>query len=157
MRRRTIKFILTVQGILFLAHAFVYETWTAFTMLTDPPGIPALAIVFAILSISFVIASLLAFRYYVVAVRVLYTLAAGWLGILNFFFLASFVCWIVYAAERLADLSWQRRDIALVLFGAATAVAFLGIANASWTRVKRIHVRLPNLPESWRGRMAAFV
>src|SRR5208283_3714829 len=26
-----------------------------------------------------------------------------------------------------------------------------------WTRVKRISVKLPNLPESWRGRTAAVV
>jgi hypothetical protein len=87
VRRRRVIFIAVVQSILLLAHAFVYETWMAFAAPVDPPGVPTLAIVFALLSISFVAASLLAFRYYNIFVRVFYTLAASWLGILNFCFL----------------------------------------------------------------------
>ena len=77
MRRGIATFILIVQSILFFAHAFVYETWTAFASPVDQPGVSPLAIVFALLSISFVAASLLAFRYYNILVRVFYTLAAS--------------------------------------------------------------------------------
>ncbi len=157
MRRRRATFILIVQLMLLVAHAFVYETWTAFMTPADPPGVPGLAIAFALLSICFVVASLLAFRYYNIFVRVFYTLAAGWLGILNFVFFGSFACWIVYAGARFAGLPWDRRDIALVVFGIAVAAGLAGIANASWTRVKHIRVRLPGLPEAWRGRVAGFV
>jgi len=146
-----------VQVILVLAHLVVYETWTAFATPVDPPGVSGLAIAFGLLSISFVVASLLAFRYYNLFVRVFYTLAAGWLGILNFCFFGSFACWIVYAGASLAGLHWERRDIALAVFGIAVAAGLAGMANASWIRVKSIRVRLPNLPEAWRGRVAAFV
>jgi predicted MPP superfamily phosphohydrolase len=157
VRRRRVTFILIVQAILLLAHAFVYETWTAFAAPVDPPGVSGLAIAFAALSVSFVAASVLAFRYYNIFVRVFYTLAAGWLGILNFCFLGSFGCWIVYAGSRLAGIHWERRGIALVIFAAAFAAGLAGILNARWTRVKRIRVRLPGLPEAWRGRVAVFV
>ena len=157
MRRRRVTFIAIVQSILLLAHAFVYETWIAFAAPIDPPGVSTLAIVFALLSISFVVASLLAFRYYNIFVRTFYALAASWLGILNFCFFGSVACWIVYAAARLSGLHWERPEIATVFLGAAILAGLCGIANASWIRVKRVRVQLTNLPEAWRGRVAAFV
>jgi predicted MPP superfamily phosphohydrolase len=42
-------------------------------------------------------------------------------------------------------------------FGVAIAAALWGMINASLTRVSRITVRLPNLPEAWRGRKAAMI
>jgi predicted MPP superfamily phosphohydrolase len=157
VRRRRARFIIIVQSILFAAHAFVYETWTAFSQAADPPGISRLAVIFALLSVSFVAASLLAFRYYNLLARLFYSLAAGWLGILNYCFLAAIACWVIYAGARVAGVNWERREIAIVLFGLGAAAGAYGIVNASWTRVKRITVKLANLPESWRGRVAALV
>ncbi|MGD0963807.1 MAG: metallophosphoesterase [Candidatus Acidiferrales bacterium] len=157
MRRSRTAFVVVVQSILLVAHLLVYETWMVFAAPVDPPGGPVLAIALGLLSVSFVIASLLAFRYYNLFVRAFYTLAAVWLGILNFCFFASLACWIAYAGTSLVGLHWERREIALGMFGLAVAAGLAGIANASWIRVKRIRVRLPDLPEVWRGRVAAFV
>jgi hypothetical protein len=157
VRRSRINFILIVQTILLLAHAFVYETWTSFWHAADPPGISALAIVFAILSVSFVAASLLAFRYYNIVVRAFYTAAATWLGILNFCFLASLACWIAYAGVHLTGAHWDLGELAAVIFGVAIAAGIFGTANSSWLRIKHIDVNLPNLPNTWRGRVAALV
>jgi predicted MPP superfamily phosphohydrolase len=157
VRRRTFTFVVIVQSILFAAHGFVYETWTAFSQAPDPPGISRLAIVFALLSVSFVAASALAFRYQHFLVRALYRIASAWLGILNYFVLAAILCWILYGAGRLAGVNWNWREIALASFALGIAAGVYGIVNASWTRVTRIKVKLPNLPESWRGRLAALV
>jgi predicted MPP superfamily phosphohydrolase len=157
VRRSRLNFILIAQAILLLAHAFVYETWTSFWHATDPPGIPALAIVFAILSVSFVGTSLLAFRYYNIFVRACYTVAATWLGILNFCFLASLACWIAYAGVRLTSRHWDSRELAAVIFGVAIVAGVYGTANSCWVRVKHIQVKLANLPSLWRGRVAAVV
>ena len=43
------------------------------------------------------------------------------------------------------------------LFAIALLASLYGIVNAAWTRVRRVNVTLPNLPESWRGRVAALV
>jgi hypothetical protein len=51
----------------------------------------------ALLSVSFVIASLLAFRYSNILIRAFYTISAVWLGMLSFFFLAALSC-LTYAA-----------------------------------------------------------
>jgi predicted MPP superfamily phosphohydrolase len=47
--------------------------------------------------------------------------------------------------------------LAAVIFGVALATSLYGIVNAAWTRVTRLTVKLPNLPASWRGRIAALV
>jgi predicted MPP superfamily phosphohydrolase len=158
VRARFAVFVGLVQLTLFVAHRFVYDTWADFWGMPDPPGMiskPHLAL--ALLSVSFVGASLLAFRYSHVLARAFYTMAAVWLGVFSFCFFAASSCWVLYAAIRLAGLHWERRPLAGVLFGLAVFASLYGIINASWLRVKRMTVRLPNLPESWRGRVAALV
>ena len=74
---------------LFAAHWFVYATWSAFLDAADPPGISATAWAVAILSVSFVAATLLAWRYANQFVRAIYSVAALWLGLLSFLFFAA--------------------------------------------------------------------
>ncbi len=157
MRRRRLNFILIAQSILLLAHAFVYETWTSFWRAPDPPGVSILAVAFAVLSVSFVTASFLAFRYDNIFVRAAYTAAATWLGLVNFCFLASLLCWLAYAGVRLARAPVAPRQLATIFFGIAIAAGLYGTANSYWLRVKQVHVKLPNLPDAWRGRVAALV
>src|SRR5579871_5270479 len=154
-RSRIIIFVSIVQSVLFFGHWFVYETWTSFW------GMPAsplkLQITMGLLSISFVIASWQAFQYFNPLVRLLYKAAVVWLGFASFFFFASWACWIVYLAGRLFGLHPSPRLIAGILFSAAVLAGLYGMVNAAWTRVRKISVKLPNLPESWRGRVAALV
>jgi len=157
MRSRIFTFLVVVQSILFAGHWFVYETWTKFREAPDPPGISWLAIAVAVLSITFLTASLLARSYSQAPVRLYYTAAAVWLGFFSFFFLAACASWIALGAARVLRLGWQPAHIAFVLFGAAILASLYAIVNSARTRVKRVSVRLPNLPDSWRGRVAALV
>ena len=109
------------------------------------------------LSVSFVLASLLAWRSSHVVVRVLYTVSAVWLGTLSFCFLAASLCWSSYGIARLLGLHPNRRELVIVFFAIALLASLYGIVNAAWTRVRRVSVTLPNLPASWRGRVAALV
>lgn len=157
MRSRIAIFVAIVQSVLLLAHWFLYETWTSFWVTADPPGISTWQIALAVMAVSFIAASLLAWRYSNVVVRVLYKISAVWLGMLSFFFLPACACWVVYGGARVLGLRPDRRMLAAGLFGLALLASLYGIVNAAWTRVKRITVKLPNLPESWRGRVAALV
>jgi uncharacterized protein len=150
-------FVAIVQAILLAGHLLVYETLHYFLPPSDPGVATALQIAFAFLSISFVIASILAARYYNAFMRLFYTLASIWLGMFNFLVLASVLCWIFYAALAILHLNVLSSSLVFTLFGGAFLVGLYGIANASWIRVKRVSVRLPNLPNSWRGRTAALV
>ena len=157
MRSRIVVFIVVIQSVLFLAHWFLYETWMDFLVFADPPGFSTLQITLAVLSVSFVAATLLAWRNSHFLVRVFYTLSAMWLGTLSFLFLAACFCWFVYGGSRVVGLHPDQRILALLLFGLALLLSLYGMVNAAWTRVQRVTVKLPNLPESWRGKVAALV
>jgi uncharacterized protein len=157
MRTRIAGLAAAVQIIFFLAHWFVYDTWTAFQARPDPAGINWLQMGAAALSISFVAASLLAFRYSNLAVGVFYRVASAWAGILNFLLMAALFCWTLYALGRLAGFNLKRPAVATTVFGVAVLISLYGLINARWLRVKRIQVKLANLPPSWRGRVAALV
>lgn len=157
MQTRILIFVAIIQSILFLAHGFVYETWTRFRAVPDPPGIPRTQAVVALLSISFVVATLLSFRYSNPPVRLFYGVAAVWMGFFNFFFMAACLCWVTYAGGRLLSLPAGRPLIAGTLFALAALAGIYGIVNARTIRVTRVAVQLANLPPAWHGRVAALV
>jgi predicted MPP superfamily phosphohydrolase len=150
-------FVAIVQAILLAGHLLVYETLHYFWPPSTPTAATALQVVFALLSLSFVLASILAFRYYNLVVRLFYTVASIWLGLFNFLFLAALLCWLLYAAFTISHVDVSRPALLSVLFGCAFLIGLYGLANASRIRVKRISVKLPGLPNSWRGRSAALV
>lgn len=154
-KSRIAVFIAIIQTVLFLGHWFLYETWTIFFPISH--GRARLQITLAVLSISFVAASLLAWRFFNIVTRVFYRIAAVWLGVFNFLFLAAWLCWAIWVPAWLVGFNLDRRLVVTVLFGIALVASLYGIVNAAWTRVTRITVKLPNLPASWRGRVAALV
>lgn len=159
-RRTGVKisgFVLTVQVILLAVHWTLYETWAFFVPPETSDELALLRLGTVLLGLSFVGASLLAWRYWNVWVRALYRLAAVWLGFVNFFFLAACLCWPVLLTLRLAGSHVARADIAFALFALAGLAGLAGLINAHFPRVKRVAVKLPNLPAAWRGRTAAVV
>ncbi|MGA2389486.1 MAG: metallophosphoesterase [Candidatus Sulfotelmatobacter sp.] len=154
-RRRLIGFVLTIQSVLFLTHFFLYETWT-FPSPSNPDTLwPKLVLGF--LSVSFVGASLLAFRYTNGLVRAFYRAAAVWLGMLSFVFFAAVFSWIIFGFARIAGLPLNFHRLVEWLFGIALLAGAYGVLNANWTRVTRTTVQLANLPNAWRGRTAALI
>jgi predicted MPP superfamily phosphohydrolase len=151
------RFVALIQLLLLVLHLFVYKTLTDFFAARDPISATALAITLFLLSISFVPAALLAHRYFSRPVRLYYRLAAIWLGILNFAFLASLACWLALAIVELLHLHIARYQIAATFFSVGLLASLYGMLNASDIRVNRITVKLAGLPASWRGRAAALV
>ena len=156
MLKRFAVFLAVFQSILFLAHFFLFET---VVYALEPPGsvIVPLAIALAILSVTFLGASLLAFRYFNFWVRGLYIVGAVWLGAFNYLIMAAFAWWIVYGAFFYAGVDFPLRGLGFALFGIALATGVYGVVNAAWLRVKRANVKLAGLPEAWKGRTVALV
>jgi len=144
------------QAVMFAAHWFVYETFHLFWGPMPAGAQTGLALSAAVLSFSFLPATLLAFRTNNIIVRLIYRTAAVWLGALNFFVLAAVASWLVYGLVLATSLEIPGEWIASATFGAAALVTLWGVANANWVRVKKISVRLPNLPGVWRGRTAVL-
>lgn len=159
MKRWPLLGISVVQLILFLAHWFLYDTWIVFWPGLSAAGRTDLRIALLVLAFSFVPAALLSFRSSNPLLRLFYNSAVIWLGFLNFLFLAAVASWPVWgivwlAGGRGADV---RPWISGSLSGIAVLAAVYGLVNARSIRIRRQKVRLPNLPESWRGRRAVLL
>jgi predicted MPP superfamily phosphohydrolase len=155
--RRVWRLVAVVQSILLAAHWFLYETWVSFHPAIGSTTRTVLRIVFALAALSFVIASLLAWRYFNPIVRASYTAAAVWVGLLTFCLFAAVLSWIVLGATRLLGMELTLSFIADTLFAAALLVGIYGVVNGAVIRVNRVTIKLPNLPAAWHGRVAALV
>src|ERR1700730_13751189 len=157
VRKELIAFIAATQSVLFLTHYLLYETWTFSLTGSDAHGTSWIKLALGFLSVSFVAASVLAFRYTNAALRAFYRAAAVWMGLVSFLFLAAISSWIIFGVARLAGLDMNFHRTVEWLFGAAAMAGLYGVFNASWTRITRTTVRLANLPAAWRGRRAALI
>jgi len=154
---RFILFISIVQSILFLGHWFLYRTLVRFFGVASPAKLLTLKIALALLSVSLVLTSFLAFRYSNLLVGCLYTAAASWLGILYLIILASILCWIFYGLGKLFDLPLNGKILIEILIGLALMASLYGFINAGVIRVTRISLQLPHLPNQWKGKTAVWV
>ena len=154
---RFVLFISIVQSILFLGHWFLYRTLVRFLGVTSPAKLLTLKVVLALLSVSLVLTSFLAFRYSNVLVRCLYTTAASWLGILYLFILASMLCWIFYGLAKLIHFPLDQKILIEILIGVALVASLYGFINAGMIRITRISIQLSHLPKQWKGKTAVWV
>jgi predicted MPP superfamily phosphohydrolase len=154
---RFVLFISIVQSILFLGHWFLYRTLVRFFGLANPSVPLTLRIAMALLSVSLVATSLLAFRYSNLLVRCLYTGAASWLGIFYILILASILCWIFYGMAGLFHLPLNRKILITILMGIGLIISIYGFINAGRIHITRISLPLPNLPSQWKGKTAVWV
>ena len=150
--------VLIVQTLLCFAHWFLYVTWIHFWWPVGPDAAHAMRIALALLSFTFVVAALLGFRFTNPLVAFVYQIASIWLGLLNFFFFAACLAWIIDFALRFSlpgtEHLQARPVIAAGLVVAAVAAAIYGIVNARIIRIRHMPIELDNLPPPWRGRTA---
>jgi predicted MPP superfamily phosphohydrolase len=156
-RKRLITFIAVIQSFLCLLHLFLYETWIYSPAGGHARGAPWIEWGLGFLSVSFVAASLLAYRYTNAPLRAFYRAAAVWMGMLTFLFFAAVFSWVLFGVTRWAGHDVNFHRTVELLFAAAAVAGFCGVINASWTRITRTTVRLANLPAAWRGRTAALI
>ncbi len=154
---RFVLFISIVQSILFLGHWFLFRTLVLFLGVASPAKLSTLKVVLTLLSVSLVLTSFLAFRYSNLLIQCLYTVAASWVGILYLFIVASILCWVFYGLARLSHLPLDRKILIEVLIGIALLASVYGFINAGVTRITRINVELPRLPDPWKGKTAVWL
>ena len=138
----------------------MYATWIDFWWPLSPSTQFALAIAFALLSVIFMAATLLGFRFSSPFVKSFYWVAAIWIGFANFLLIAAILARLIDLALLVLPTSERfaaRPYIALILLVAAIATGIYGLINARVIHERRISVRLPNLPPSWRGRTALLI
>jgi uncharacterized protein len=157
MRIRSILvFVAVFQTVMLAVHLFLYQTWV-YSPDGDAENAWWLRLTAGALSVSFTAASLLAFRYSNAVLRGFYRVAALWLGMVSFLFFAACLSWVTFGLAWLAGIQVHEHAAVEILFGVAAALAIAATVNASWTRVRRIAVKLRDLPQEWVGRKAALV
>ena len=153
--------ILVIQVILFLGHWFVYSTFIAFWPGLSPVAVGDVRVTMIVLAFSFVVASLLSFRFSNPIVRVIYWAAAVWLGFVNFFLWGSIVIRLAWLPIKFSHLAASphvfRAPLAEVVYSIASLAGIYGLVNARIIRIRRVPVRIQNLPASWRGRRAVMM
>src|ERR1700676_1996833 len=137
VRQELIGFVSLPQSVLFLTHYLLYETWIFSPVGSETPGALWIKLVLGFLSVSFIAASLLAFRYTNPALRVFYRVAAVWLGLLTYLFLAAVSSWCIFGISGGVGLDLNSPRSVEVLFAAAVVAGFYGVFNANWTRITR--------------------
>jgi predicted MPP superfamily phosphohydrolase len=150
-----------MQTFLLLAHWFIFRTLIVFDGNFTPDQTLALGISLFVLAFSFIAAALLGYYFSSLPVRLIYKIAAVWLGFLNYFFFAACLCRLTSVAFLLTPLAPQlpqyRPLIAGILFALAFLTGIYGLLNARWVRIRRVTIQLPNLPAAWRGRTALLL
>jgi uncharacterized protein len=139
----------------------MYQTWVDFWWPMSHVSLLALRVGMIVLSLVFLPASLLSFRFSNIAVKSFYRVTAVWIGLANFLFVATWLAWLadlilrssVPSSTRAAD----RPYVAGALLVTAVATAVFGLINARILRVRRVNVTVPRLPERWRGRQALLI
>ena len=156
MRAWPVVGIIIIQSILTLAQWFICRTWIAFWFPQSPVLDFRLYTAIFLLTFSFVISAMLGFRYSNWFVAFSYKIATTWLGFLNYFFLAAIFSRLIALGYRLASTPAPRPLIAGSLFGLAVLTSIYGLVNAQSIRIRRVPIRLENIPASWHGRTAVL-
>jgi predicted MPP superfamily phosphohydrolase len=151
-------FLGVLQLILFVFHLFEYEVIVTVFEITNPVILLVLQIILGALSVSFVLASILESFFNNRFTRVVYRIAAVWLGFLTYLIVADIIFYVILAA--LLPFNVGMRVVALigkVLLAFALGITLYGLYNARRMRVTRLDLKFDKLPESWKGKRAVWV
>jgi len=151
---RIAVFVSVASMILLIANGFVCATWSHFFGMT---GWLSWQFIPGSLALTFIMSTIVGFRFSNPLLRIVYAVSALWLGMLNFGFFAAAACWIVDGIVWLMGSPIPHFYLAAILFGVAFFVAIYGLINAAWLRTTQVNVALPNLPEVWQGRTVALL
>ncbi|MCX6797354.1 MAG: metallophosphoesterase [Candidatus Doudnabacteria bacterium] len=149
--------LLAIQSIFTLAHWWLYKTLVRFFEISDPKILLSLKIGLGILSVLFVLASVLAFRYYNLFTQIFYTLSASWMGFFNFLFFALCLFWITFGLAKILSITINPKILLSALLIIAFIIGIYGLINARNLKIVRMDIKLPNLPASWQGKTAIWV
>lgn len=146
-----------VAAVLFAGHWFLYYSWDYFFQIENDSVSEALIVVLSILSISFLATLLLVHWHENFITSWAYLLSATWTGIAWNLTLGTVFIWFVDWVARYVAFDMHIAIIALIIYGCAIAYSGYGIWNAQFPRVKKISIKVQNLPQAWHGRKVALL
>lgn len=150
-------FIFFALVVLFAGHYFLYYSFTRFFSVTEYRVKFWLALVLAVLPLSFVGASILSRYYDNWFTKKIYFAASLWGGIALTLATVFAFSWLVLLLLKTVGISGAGKHIGI----AAVVIAFcwsgFGVYNAYNPHINEIAVKIKNLPEAWRGKKAVQI
>jgi predicted MPP superfamily phosphohydrolase len=148
-----IESVIVLQVILLFLHFMLYETLGAAFGFAGWP----IAVLLGLLSLTFISASILATKFKGAFVRNYYKLAGVWFAFVAPLFGAC-VGFSLTEEISLAMGHFVAPVVAgTIFFGASFILTLYGIWNSGRVEVTNVKVKLPGLPEAWKGRKVVFV
>jgi uncharacterized protein len=150
------------QLLVLLVHWVVYRTlvWS----LGIPRGLllTRLRIGFVILSLAFFAALILTSRNASPETAIFYRVSAVWMGTLSLLVWTSLVFWCLAGVGRIAEWTisgfhFPARPLGIAWLAASAILSAYGVYNTTHPRVTAYQVRIPGLPQAWKGRRAVLV
>jgi predicted MPP superfamily phosphohydrolase len=146
-----IYFLIIIQALLLLGHYALYSAIISFFPFLAVYH-TILLVVFLWFALSFLSLTILTVRYNVKGLRWAEIVSAVWIPAW-FYLLLSSLLTIIVAGIWPAHTQF----IAIIFFALALAFSIYGIINARITRIIQLKIKLPNLPQHWKGKTAVFV
>jgi len=144
-------------ALIFLMHYFLFQALANFFNITGQIYLNTLKTVFILLPFGFILASILIARFSNIFVRLFYTIAASWFGIMLYFVLACLLAYFIIYLGKIFSFSINEKILIISLFLAATAVVIYGLVAAQNIKIKELNIALPDLPGEWQGKTAVFI
>lgn len=152
-----ISFVIVIQGLLFLLHYFIYRSTVRFFSIANPSAILYLKIIFAFLSVNFVISELLSFRYDNTFIKYLVIFANLWLCLFYFLLLACLIMYLFNLTATRLNFNYNQPAVFGALIFLALVATLYGVLHADKVKVAELTIGLPNLPSEWQDKTAVFI
>ncbi len=149
--------IAIIQAISALTHWFLYKSFVFFYNPTSTSTLWSLRAGIGILSVTFLIATIITHNSAGQSWQYFYEAAASWLGILHWLMLSSIVAWIIYIISLYLGVNLPGGIYYSILLGLGLIISVYGFYNAFTIRTTKLNLALPNLPAAWQGETIAFV
>jgi predicted MPP superfamily phosphohydrolase len=149
-RYRIFIFLGIVCLFLFIANWVVFASLASMFAISVTWQLWLLGIVLGVLSLRFIVASILGMKYYNIFTRLLYLTAAVWMGFFTYLFFVS----AIYAILIFVPGSAIIGQVLLVI---AVVASIYGVIHARKIYVAKVAISLPNLPAFWQNKKAVFI
>jgi predicted MPP superfamily phosphohydrolase len=146
-----------ILGLLFAGHWVIYRALIHFWNIKGAQAIFKWRIVFAILSLSFIVMSILTSMGYSEIGRWMYNLSAVWIGTMYWLLIASVLSFVFAYIVKVSGLSIPMMIVGKALLILGLLISAYGILHSYDTQVTHYTVELPNLPAEWENKNIAMV
>lgn len=146
-------FIGIITSILSLVHFTVYKYLISVFEIFYFKGLLYTRVIFIILTLSFISASVLANFYNNWGTRIFYKASAAWLGLLLYLFLFA----VLYSVISRFTSPEMLKNLGKIFILVSVLVWTYGMFHAEDIQIKNVSVSIPNIPEVWKFKKAVWV